>query len=166
MSLLLEDSKRISGTDIDEQAIRWLNANYSCFNDLDANGSMPPTKYPDATFDFIYSISVFTHLPEDMQHAWLKELRRILKPGGYGMFTFHGENHYHKLSEADRKELMEKGFSYSVGAATDGLPEFYQTTFHTHDYVKRVWSNYFEVIDIRKRWISDWQDAVLLRVKP
>jgi len=43
---------------------------------------MPPMSYEDNMFDFVYSISIFTHLPEDMQFAWLQELQRITKPGG------------------------------------------------------------------------------------
>ncbi|WP_237712368.1 class I SAM-dependent methyltransferase [Pedosphaera parvula] len=160
--------KKISGTDIDEEAIRWLKENYTSFNDLDANGFMPPTKYADGTFDFVFGISIFTHLPEDMQHAWLKELSRIIQPGGYGLFTTHGENHFDELKkpaygETAHGELMKRGFYYSVRDSTDGLPDFYQTSFHTHDYIKRVWAEYFEVVCIRKQGIGQNQDAVLVR---
>lgn len=32
---------------------------------------------------------MFTHLPEEMQHSWLKELSRIAKPKGYLLLTTH-----------------------------------------------------------------------------
>jgi SAM-dependent methyltransferase len=164
MSLMM-DPKKLSGTDIDAQAIQWLRRYYPCFKDLDVNGCAPPTKYADGAFDFVYSVSIFTHLPEEMQHVWLKELSRIIKPGGYGIFTTHGEDFFQNLPETALKELMEKGFYYWVGNKTDGLPDFYRTSFHTHEYIKREWARYFDVIDIRKKVIGEDHDAVLVRTR-
>ena len=44
--------------------------------------------YPDATFDLVVLISVFTHmLPLDMDH-YLAEIARVLKPGGRCVATY------------------------------------------------------------------------------
>jgi SAM-dependent methyltransferase len=51
----------------------------------------PPTSYPSARFDAIYAISVFTHWPEPLQHAWFRELLRLLRPGGRLLLTTNGE---------------------------------------------------------------------------
>jgi len=37
--------------------------------------------------DMIYSVSTFSHFGPDDQKAWLAELHRILKPGGYCFLT-------------------------------------------------------------------------------
>lgn len=162
-SLMLPPGK-LSGTDIDEQAIVWLRNNYNSFNDLSVNGFMPPTKYSDGTFDFIYSISIFTHLPEEMQHAWLKELARLIRPGGCGVFTVHGENFFHLLlKQASRDALQKNGFAYEADTIKEGLPEFYQNAFHTHEYIRRQWSRYFEVVAIYPKGVGNHQDAVLVR---
>lgn len=155
--------ERIFGTDIDIKAIRWLSENYPSFQNLDVNRVKPPTKYTSGMFDFIFGVSVFTHLPEKMQNAWLEELSRILKPGGYGLFTTHGEKYYHRLAEPELSELKSRGFYYSIGSKTDGLPDFYQTSYQTHDYIRRNWSKQFEVIAIHKEAIRKHQDAVLVR---
>jgi len=155
--------EKIFGTDIDKNAIRWLESHYPSFQNLDVNRAKPPTKYSDGMFDFVYGVSVFTHLPEKMQNAWLEELSRILKPGGFGVFTTHGEKHYSKLAAPALSELMSRGFYYSIGSVTNGLPEFYQTSFQTHDYIERQWAKYFEVIAIQKEAIGKNQDAVLVR---
>jgi len=47
----------------------------------------PPLPFQDDTFDLIYSVSVFSHLSEEMHHSWLLELTRVLKPGGLLMAT-------------------------------------------------------------------------------
>ena len=46
------------------------------------NRPEPPIDFEDNQFDLIYSYSVFTHFSESNHLAWLKELERILKPGG------------------------------------------------------------------------------------
>jgi SAM-dependent methyltransferase len=48
---------------------------------------MPPTSFPDQMFDLIYSYSVFSHLSEEAHLAWLKEFKRIMKPGGLLIVT-------------------------------------------------------------------------------
>ena len=58
----------------------------------------PPLAYCAGQFDFIYSLSVFTHMPETMQYAWVNELRRVLKPGGYLLVTTHGERYLESLN--------------------------------------------------------------------
>lgn len=162
LSFMVSPSKLV-GTDIDRQAIKWLQANYPSFKALMVNKTEPPTKYADATFDIVVGVSVFTHLPEDMQHAWLSEMSRILRPGGFGLFTTHGEKFYSQLTGDGLQELMDCGFHYSVGEVTEGLPEFYQTSFQTHDYIQREWGKHFDVVAIRKEGIAKHQDAVLVR---
>jgi hypothetical protein len=46
---------------------------------------------------------------------------------------------------------------------TEGLPDFYQTAFHTHEYVQREWNKYFEIVNIKTKGIGQHQDAVLVR---
>lgn len=165
LSFLVPPGK-LSGTDIDAEAIGWLKTNYAGFKDLDVNNHAPPTKHAAGQFDFIYSISIFTHLPEEIQRSWLTELSRILKPGGYGIFTTHGENHFVHLSAADRKKLLEHGFHYSDLGATEGLPDFYRASFQTPAYIRREWAQYFEVLAVYERGICQNQDAVLVRKRP
>jgi SAM-dependent methyltransferase len=51
----------------------------------------PPTSYRDGRFDAIYTISLFTHWPEPLQNAWMRELTRMLSPDGRLLFTTHGD---------------------------------------------------------------------------
>jgi hypothetical protein len=43
------------------------------------------------------------------------------------------------------------------------LPDFYQTAFHTHEYIRREWSRHFEVVAIHAKGVGNHQDAVLVR---
>ena len=49
--------------------------------------------------------------------------------------------------------MRTKGFYYSDFGFNYGksisLPDFYQTSFHTHDYIRREWGKHFDVLDIQ-----------------
>lgn len=151
------------GTDIDQEAIVWCRQNISQIGEFVTNEELPPLPFDDEFFDFVYSISVFTHLPEDMQFAWLDELRRVTKLGGYLLLTTHGDEPFPGGPERIHKKFRETGFHYSRGAGMQGLPDFYQTTFHTEAYIRRQWSQFFEIIMIKKKGIGGRQDLILCK---
>lgn len=156
---------KLYGTDIDTEAIQWCRQNYGALAVFETNDPWPPLKYADNSFDFIYGMSVFTHLPEEMQFKWLEELNRILKPEGYIILTTHGEAYYEHLSDERQDELETKGFIHFNNGLTPGLPDFYQTTFHTHDYIRHRWADYLKLISIESRGILGRQDAILCTKK-
>ena len=171
LATLLPNNK-IYGTDIDEEAIAWLKNNYSKFGEFSVAPHIPPTIYNDQTFDFIFGVSVMTHLPEDLQFKWLEELSRITKPGGYVMLSTHGEGIYRPLGREINDVMDTKGFFYyQLGGFNYGksisLPDFYQTTFHSHAYIQQEWKKYFDIIDIqaagRDQGLDERQDSVLLQ---
>jgi SAM-dependent methyltransferase len=154
-------SCKLFGTDIDSEAIQWCNGNLASLATFATNRDQPPLGYENNYFDFIYSISVFTHLPEALQFLWLEELRRISKPSAVLLLTVHGERLFRKAPKASRPELNRVGFCHVKCGSTSGLPDYYQTTFHSHDYIRRRWSTFFNIKTIAP--LGD-QDAVLLFV--
>ncbi|MEN3282315.1 MAG: hypothetical protein V7607_3455 [Solirubrobacteraceae bacterium] len=44
--------------------------------------------FPDASFDAVYSVSVIEHLPYDADGAMMREIARVLRPGGIAALTF------------------------------------------------------------------------------
>ncbi len=159
-----EASQKIYATDVDAEAITWCMANYSNVAEFSVNAPAPPLSYPEQMFDLVYSVSIFTHLPEEMQFSWLKELRRITRRGGYLLLTTHGNKHIRALPEKRRRIALENGFYYWVTGDTCGLPNFYQTAYHTPEYIRRRWSEYFEIVDIQEHALDDHQDIVVCRV--
>lgn len=164
--LSLPSTCRLHGVDIDAEAIDWCQRAMSgaSFKHIDSN---PPTGFADNSFDFIFAISVFTHLDEAYQFAWLKELHRIAQPGAILVLSVHGEPIYERLPMAEKKIIRHEGFFYKRGETgrlkLDGLPDFYQNSYHSREYIRREWSKYFQVIDQKLRGIGDYQDAVVLR---
>jgi SAM-dependent methyltransferase len=153
-------NNEIYGCDIDGEAIDWCERNLSNIGTFINNDNFPPLPFDDNYFNIVYSISVFTHLPEDMQLLWLEELKRITQEGAYLLITTHGKD----LAPVNlQKVLNTKGFYYGKGSGTDGLPAYYQTSFHTEEYIRERWSDYFEIINIEKKGIMNHQDLVVCR---
>jgi SAM-dependent methyltransferase len=152
------------GVDIDQEAISWCQRELARIGKFVKNEESPPLPFCDEFFDFIYSISVFTHLPEDMQFVWLEELRRITKKGGYIIITTHGEELFNSyVPEVSRNQFIEKGFYYLIGEKTEGLPDFYHSSFHSKDYIYKNWSKLFEIDKIINKGIAGHQDLILCR---
>lgn len=170
--------------DIDGEAIAWCRENLSDIAHFEQTMSSPPLPFADGFFDFVYSISVFTHLPEPMQMDWLAELRRITKPGGYVLLTTHGPHLLSPVSDpvaiwsspgrwlstsvgrlkaATRlRRLRDAGFFY-LRHGTEGLPKFYGVSFHTHEGIRSRMGRFFEVETITHKGIANYQDLVLCR---
>ena len=153
------------GADVDPEAIQWCRVSLPGVQ-FAVNSISPPLPFSDAKFDFVYGISVLTHLDEGHQLAWLRELRRVARPGAVLLLTVHGDLATSGLSAAEIEMAQERGFFFKTFRTgkykLDGLPDFYQSTFHTKEYVYRVWSDYFTVTGYLPREMNGHQDVVLL----
>lgn len=153
------------GADIDGEAISWCRKTLR-FASFEKNEPFPPLPYPSGKFDLVYAISVVTHLDEDCQIAWLKELQRVTKPNAVLIMTTNGSCLQSGLPAEDIATLEEKGFLYRAGTfgrfKPDGLPDFYQIAFHTKKYVFDVWSRFFAIHSYVERGMNNHQDLVLL----
>lgn len=92
---------KLYGVDSSPRLVEWCSRNLT-FGEFELNVSATPLSFADATFDFIYSISVFTHLSETNQQFWMGELIRVLKPGGHLLITVHGTTRLHHLTPEQR----------------------------------------------------------------
>lgn len=146
------------GSDIDAEAITWCRSVIGSIGSFVVNNSMPPLPFDDQSFDFVYSTSIFTHLPEDMQFAWLSDLRRVMRIGSFAVLSTHPTD---LMPTFPNEETQNPGFYYHVGGDTEGLPSFYQVSFHSHEYIRKRWSEYFAVRKIIPDGVGKRQDLVL-----
>jgi ubiquinone/menaquinone biosynthesis C-methylase UbiE len=120
------------GSDYNRKTIAWCNEHLEGIKFIE-NGLAPPLDIADETFDFIYCISVFTHLSEKHHHEWLKELLRVLKPGGFLMFTTHGDLFSSSLHSKDL-DLYHAGKLVVWNRSEEGKRDF--TAFHSPKYIR------------------------------
>jgi SAM-dependent methyltransferase len=95
---------RVHGSDYNEELVDWCRRNLP-FMEVAVNGIEPPTSYADESFDLIYALSVFSHLDEPLQGAWMSELRRMLRPGGLLLISVLGEADRDRLTSSQRERF-------------------------------------------------------------
>ena len=148
------------GSDIDAQAIEWCRTYLGSRGKFVVNETMPPLPFADRFFDFVYSISIFTHLPEAMQFAWLKDINRVLKAGGAAAISTHSFGPPRKPKE---ERQIARGFLHGGNKGGQGLPDFYQTSYHTREYIEREWAKVISVESFVERGVNNDQNLVLCR---
>lgn len=185
----LADRCRLVGVDVDGPAVQWCKEHLD-FADYARIEPVPPTPFADGEFEAVYSFSVFSHLPEQNHLAWLAELQRITRPGATLVLTTQGRNCARRFAEADVANLavptpqrmradlprLERdGFLfYRIVEESEQLdtkereqwdivdPALYGMTFILEPYIRKRWTEYFELVDLIEAPL-DWQDYVVLR---
>jgi SAM-dependent methyltransferase len=131
--------------------------------EFQTNELAPPLNYEAEKFDLIYAVSVFTHLPEDLQYAWLDELRRVLRPRGILLLTLHGQSRLLELEPEQRQrfnagQLVIKSFSVP-GSNLFGA-------YHPTQYVRDHLAKAFEMVDFIPEGARDANQDIYLLRKP
>lgn len=151
----------VHGTDASGAAVEWCRDNLP-FASFETNGLAPPLPHGDASFDLVYALSVFTHLTEELQHAWMAELERVLRPGALLLLTTHGEHYRTRLSPAERArfEAGELVVRWREAAGSNLC-----SAFHPRAYVQEVLAAGLAPVDFEPEGAkgNPYQDLHLLR---
>jgi hypothetical protein len=88
----------------------------------------------------------------------------VLRPNGYLVATTHGDFCADKfLKNESLKAYKDTGYCYLRGIDDGILPEWYQSTFLSSDYVQRIFGSIFEHVVHIPKGLCNYQDAVILR---
>lgn len=155
---------RLVGSDVDKDSVRWCRQHLPdiTFHDNDVT---PPLQFArDESFDLIYASSVFTHIDLSVQADWLRELHRVLRPGGFLLADLHGaECRRQVLSPEQEAELQAKGglVIYPGESGSSLSTDIIKScdTFQTEEEGKRAFGAYFQVCD----YIPRLRDLVVAR---
>jgi SAM-dependent methyltransferase len=173
----------IHGCDIDAEAVAWCSSNLGPGR-FRATKPLPPTGYPEDSFELVLGYSVFSHLNPELQHAWLEEIRRILAPRGLFLASVNG----HQVArfafpphapQVSRKWYERWGRRSSAGleaagfidggedAALDGVAPsgYYRGVYQSPEWTRREWSKHFKVLDVLEGGMQNYQDLVVLQKK-
>jgi SAM-dependent methyltransferase len=118
--------------------------------------------YAAETFDLVYALSVFTHLSEPLQHFWVDELTRVLRPGGHLFLTVHGACYLPRLSASEQERFRDDQLVVQ-GVRREGSNDC--AAFHPEAYVRRTRARGLEVVEFVPEGAlgNPRQDAYLLR---
>lgn len=141
------------GCDVNRRVADYCKANYP-HGSFYQNDLLPPLIYRDGLFDLVYSFSVFSHLREDVEIEWLREIVRVGAPGCVYLITIHGDWVIEAVLGSEADAARQSGFYYkNVHRRSNqelDFPDYYEASFHTSDYIRRRWAQYFDVLDVIK----------------
>lgn len=132
---------RFYGTDYNPAGVFWAEKHLK-YVTFATNQLEPPLPYGDSAFDLVYAVSVFTHLPDAMQRAWIEEIHRVLEPGGILLLTLSGEGDLERVSKKDR-ERFAKGDLVVLDERYAGTNMC--GTYHPEEYVRQRWTDLFVI---------------------
>jgi SAM-dependent methyltransferase len=138
------DAAEIWGCDIDEPSIAWVRDRLCPPLHAFVSRTEPPLPQPDAGFDLIWAISVFTHLTESWSR-WLLELHRVLADDGLVIVTYMGERLSEELGAGPWDEdRVGMNALYAWQGWELGGP----FVFHSHWWVRAHWGRAFEFVAV------------------
>jgi SAM-dependent methyltransferase len=151
------------GCDVNRAVVDFCKTNFPR-GSFHQNDLLPPLIYRDALFDLVYCFSVFSHLRQDIETAWLKELMRVGTKGCMYLITVQGDWMIEATLGSEAADAKEKGFYYKQvhqrHNVESDFPDYYEASYHTSDYIRECWREYFDVMavirgDSPERYLSD-----------
>lgn len=137
------------GCDVTPEAVAWTRSKLGHRVQTETTGMEPPLPYPDGLFDFVYANSVFTHVPCSLMDRWAAELRRIIRPGGFLIFSVLDPNHY-------LRDVTYREFDHRFQSA--GCRDWHHDqgvlmlTYLSLDALLTTWGKYFNVLEFRAHY--------------
>ena len=153
----------LHGCDTNPVGVEWC-AEHLPAGRFAVNALESATEYDAGSFDLVYAFSVLTHLPLDVQLHWMRELRRVLRPGGVLVLSLHGDALFGKLTRAERADYRA-GRLVVRGGGLAGTNHC--AAFHPPAFVRDVLADGFEVLEHAREGAkgNPPQDAWVLRRK-
>ncbi len=173
--------------DVNPFSMEWARNEFGNLANVFVMKSSPPLALGEESIDFAVAWSIFSHYSETAYRAWLMELHRTLRPGGYLFITFQSDHLLGQIqSDAQvrarymaenvdlddlRNNYLDRGFAYYACYPRSGGDfgfdvDNFGMAFISPDYIERGWSKLFEIVRIDKGVVGNRQDVLLLRKRP
>ena len=171
------------GSDVNPEMVAWCRAELPGVMTL-VNAVSPPMQVPSDFFDLVFSLSLFSHLPERRASEWLADIARVMLPGGLLIATVHGLPAMEIIRGSRAHQAMFGLNEEEIGALMERLPQeglifrpydpntlisakvgaVYGNTFTHTEYIARTWNtDRLEVVEHIAGGLRGWQDCVVLR---
>jgi len=149
---------RVIGCDYNAETIAWCKRSFPDIEFI-KNELTPPLLLDGDSIDVLYCVSVFTHLSEKMHYAWMAEIRRVLRPGGLFIGTFHGEKTKSKLFPYEL-ERYESGRLVVRDGVYEGSKNF--VAVHSDPFIRgKLLADFDGVVQVK--WPSFHQELYCAR---
>jgi SAM-dependent methyltransferase len=159
------DGPELHGCDYNKELVVWCEGSLP-FLRTTRNELEPPLPYAAQSFDLIYALSVLSHLGEPLQHGWIGEFHRLLRPGGLLVLSVLGEAVRDRLTNAEQ-ERFDRGELVVERPRMSGRNAC--TAYHPRRYVtERLLMDFAEVdaFDLGSPDLVVLQDAYIAHRPP
>ena len=109
LALLKRKDVYLTGVDLSPELVEMARRNGY---DSACVGQLTDLPFPSASFDYVVSLDVFGHIGFDEKDAVLKEIKRVLRPGGV---TMHGIESLDPKLHPDYHSMSEDKFAHFIG---------------------------------------------------
>jgi SAM-dependent methyltransferase len=150
------------GSDYNRETIAWCASAIQGVT-FSKNNLEPPLPFESGMFDCVYSLSVLTHLSEANCIAWVKELVRVLRPGGTLIFTTKGDFSAKRLFGRELRKY-KSGIPVVRGNAREGKRIY--DTVHPPEYVKKVLLEGLEPVEFTPVGMTQYGQDLWVARKP
>jgi SAM-dependent methyltransferase len=156
---------RVIATDVNAASLEWCRTNLPGIA-YHLHGPLPPiASLPAASVDIIYAHSVFTHIPLERQLAWLREMERVLRPGGWLAATFLGRAQQEALLDAEQRARLAADGAIQIDPqradGSSGEPIAYGAVCQTGAHQEMMVGTVFDLCVRLER--GDRQDVLVVR---
>jgi ubiquinone/menaquinone biosynthesis C-methylase UbiE len=173
------DDLTVWGSDINNRHIEWMRLNLPEHIRIFQNTILPQIPMESNSIDIACAFSVFTHI-DDLDLAWLCEIRRVLKQCGFFYVTIHSDDTWKTLSPTDQiyRSLMDMApyitdYKITEDFLAGPLPmnktvfswranNYNTNVFHKKNYIFREWGRFFKIHEIIRSG-SQYQDVVVMQ---
>lgn len=156
----LPDRYQCVGFDYNKHAVDWATEHIDGVR-FARNSLLPPLPAEDGSFDALYALSVFTHLSARAHEEWVREIHRVLAPGGVFLGAFHMTPNENQLLAGERAKF-DKGELVVRSGVKEGSRTF--VAYHPEPYVRALLSGSFEILEGPAEFFS--QSLFVARKKP
>jgi len=161
-ALDVEKKMRFVGTDMYAPSIRWARSIEDGRVSFHRNRIEPPLPMPNGNVDFVYAISVFTHLSEPLTRGWFAEIMRILKDGGVFWFTTHSGARHLALLDSAQRAALARGEFVAIHSKYDGSQAY--CGMHPPEWMKSLLaSSQAQLLEHRAEAHQGVQDVWIVR---
>lgn len=127
------ERQAVVACDIHEEGVRFLRSRIGIKAILSC--SNPADFKIDRSFDVVFALSFFSHMPRQTWAQWVAALYEIVRPGGVLLFTTHGQKSARFFGDP---EIADDGFWFMADSEQKDLDRSeYGQTIVTEEFVRR-----------------------------
>ena len=131
----------ITACDIHKEAMDFISEKFNIKTVL--SETIPENIKIYETYDVVFALSFFSHMPDDTFGRWIRTLYEHVKQGGIFIFTVLGRISNEKFMNF----FLDDGYAFKPQSEQeDLLTSDYGTTISEYSYVKRICESYIKKI--------------------